>query len=235
MNILRLELKKTNLKPYFFSAMAIFVCIMGLMYITAWVPHLDSGDKNAANLFSSYQGIAAVSNAAALISFSILASAMGFRYLTKEYCGRNTILLFSYPVNRKSVVWAKAALILLFISTAMFLTEFVGFLIFAATDSMLGMVNESLQFSDFILVFRNALVLVCLADGITLCAIRIGFIKKSNSVTIIISVILSMLLINPAAAINEQFLSVLLLAATVLLGGILLTLNLSHKVNYMEI
>lgn len=235
MNILRLELKKTNLKPYFFSAMAIFVCIMGLMYITAWVPHLDSGDKNAANLFSSYQGIAAVSNAAALISFSILASAMGFRYLTKEYCGRNTILLFSYPVNRKSVVWAKAALILLFISTAMFLTEFVGFLIFAATDSMLGMVNESLQFSDFILVFRNALVLVCLADGITLCAIRIGFIKKSNSVTIIISVILSMLLINPAAAINEQFLSVLLLAATVLLGGILLTLNLSHKVNHMEI
>lgn len=235
MNILRLELKKTNLKPYFFSAMAIFVCIMGLMYITAWVPHLDSGDKNAANLFSSYQGIAAVSNAAALISFSILASAMGFRYLTKEYCGRNTILLFSYPVNQKSVVWAKAALILLFISTAMFLTEFVGFLIFAATDSMLGMVNESLQFSDFILVFRNALVLVCLADGITLCAIRIGFIKKSNSVTIIISVILSMLLINPAAAINEQFLSVLLLAATVLLGGILLTLNLSHKVNHMEI
>lgn len=235
MNILRLELKKTNLKPYFFSAIAIFVCIMGLMYITAWVPHLDSGDKNAANLFSSYQGIAAVSNAAALMSFSILASAMGFCYLTKEYCGRNTILLFSYPVNRKSVVWAKAALILLFISTAMFLTEFVGFLIFAATDSMLGMVNESLQFSDFILVFRNALVLVCLADGITLCAIRIGFIKKSNSVTIIISVILSMLLINPAAAINEQFLSVLLLAATVLLGGILLTLNLSHKVNHMEI
>lgn len=155
MNILKLELKKTNIKPYFLSAIAIFVCIMGLTYILAWVPHLDSGDKNAANLFSTYQGITAVSNAIALMSFSILASAMGFRYLTKEYCGGNAILLFSYPMNRNSVVWAKVAVILL--------------------------------------------------------------------------------LVNPVAAINEQFLPVLLLAATMLLAGILLTINLSHKVNRMEL
>ena len=50
MNILKLELKKTNIKPYFLSAIAVFVCIMGLTYILAWVPHLDSGDKNAAIL-----------------------------------------------------------------------------------------------------------------------------------------------------------------------------------------
>ena len=112
MNILKLELKKTNIKPYFLSAIAVFVCIMGLTYILAWVPHLDSGDKNAAILFSTYQGIAAICNAIALMSFSILASAMGYRYLTKEYCGVGAILLFSYPINRKSVVWAKAAVIL---------------------------------------------------------------------------------------------------------------------------
>ena len=77
MNILKLELKKTNIKPYFLSAIAVFVCIMGLTYILAWVPHLDSGDKNAAILFSTYRGIAAICNAIALMSFSILASAMG--------------------------------------------------------------------------------------------------------------------------------------------------------------
>ena len=178
MNILKLELKKTNIKPYFLSAIAVFVCIMGLTYILAWVPHLDSGDKNAAILFSTYQGIAAICNAIALMSFSILASAMGYRYLTKEYCGVGAILLFSYPINRKSVVWAKAAVILLFISTAMFLTEYGGFLIFIGTDSVLQMVNDTLVPGDFMLAFRNALVLVCLADGIALCAIRIGFIKK---------------------------------------------------------
>lgn len=235
MKMLKLELRKTNIKPYFLSAIAIFLCIMGLMYITAWVPHLNSGDKNAAVLFSTYQGIAAISNAIALVSFSILASAMGYRYLTKEYCGAGAILLFSYPINRKSVVWAKAGVLLFFISTIMFLTEFCGFLIFAGTDTGLGMVNDTLQFNDFMLALRNALVLVCLADGIALCAIRIGFIKKSNSVTIIAAVILSMLLVNPVAAINEQFIQVLLLAIIVLLGGVLLTINLAHKVNRMEI
>ena len=117
------------------------MCIIGLTFILAWVPHLDSGDKNAANLFSTYQGISAVGNAVALMSFSILASAMGFRYLTNEYCGGNAVLLFSYPMNRKSVVWAKVAVILLFISVAIFLTQFFGFLIFTGTDSVLGMVN----------------------------------------------------------------------------------------------
>lgn len=235
MKILKLELRKTNIKPYFLSAIAIFLCIMGLTYILAWVPHLDSGDKNAAVLFSTYQGITAVSNAIALMSFSILASAMGYRYLTKEYCGVGAILLFSYPTNRKSVVWAKASVLLLFISTTMFLTEFVGFLIFTGTDSVLHMVNDTLQFSNFMLALRNALVLVCLVDGIALCAIRIGFIKKSNSVTIIAAVIMSMLLVNPVAAINEQFIQVLFLAIVVLLGGVLLTFNLAHKVNRMEI
>ena len=110
----------------------------------------------------------------------------------------------------------------------MFLTEYGGFLIFIGTDSVLQMVNDTLVPGDFMLAFRNALVLVCLADGIALCAIRIGFIKKSNSVTIISAVILSMLLINPVAAINEQFLPVLFLAAAALIGGILLTLNVSH-------
>lgn len=235
MSILKLELKKINIKPYFLSAVVIFIFIMGLMYIIAWVPHLDSGDKNAAILFSTYQGISAISNAIALMSFSILASAMGFCYLTKEYCGGNAILLFSYPMNRKSVVWAKAAVLLLFISTTMFLTEFVGFLIFTGTDCMLGMVNNTLQFSDFMLALRNALLLVGLADGVALCAIRIGFIKKSNSVTIIAAVILSMLLVNPVAAINDQFIQVLFLTVAVLIGGILLTVNLAHKVNHMEI
>lgn len=235
MNIFKLELKKTNIKPYFFYSVAIFICIMGFMYITAWVPHLNSGDKNATILFSTYQGISAISNIIALISFSVLASAMAFRYVTKEYCGGATILLFSYPMPCKSVVWAKTGVILFFISIMMFLTTFGSFVTFSVTDYLLGMVNDTLQFGDFTLAFRNALVLVCLVDGIALCATRIGFIRKSNSTTIIVSVIISMLLANPVAAINDMFLQVLFLAAAVLLVGGVAMLHLANTVNSMEV
>ena len=98
MNILKLELKKTNIKPYFLSAIAVFVCIMGLTYILAWVPHLDSGDKNAAILFSTYQGIAAICNAIALMSFSILASAHGLSLFDKRilWRGCNPLIQLSH-------------------------------------------------------------------------------------------------------------------------------------------
>lgn len=97
---------------------------------------MDSGDKNAAVLFSSYQGISAVSGAIALMAFSALSSVMGFRYAIKEYSGSNAILLFCYPVSRKSVLWAKMKLLLIFESITLFFVIFGSFVIFAATGKI---------------------------------------------------------------------------------------------------
>lgn len=235
MSMLKLELKKTNIKPYCFGAVAIFICLLGLSYIFAWVPHLDSGDKNAAILFSSYQGISAISNAIALMAFSALASAMGFRYVIKEYCGANAILLFSYPVNRKTMLWAKVKLLLLFLSIT-FLISAVGiFTIFAITGKIFSLVDSSPTLIDFAVVYRNSLVLTFLANGIALCSIWIGFIKKSNSITVISAILCSMLFVNIVAAINTAFITVLLFTFAVSLVGIILTFNLAGKIDIMEV
>lgn len=235
MNVLRLELKKADIKPYCFTAIAISACLLGLSYIFAWVPHLESGDKNAAVLFSSYQGISAISNAIALMAFSALASAMGFRYVIKEYCGANAILLFSYPVNRKTVFWAKVKLLLLFISIT-FLISVVGiFTVFAITGKIFSLVDSSLTLVDFAVVYRNSIVLTFLANGIALCSIRIGFMKKSNSITVISAILCSMLLANIVATINTNFITVLLFSAVTFLAGIILAFNLAGKIDTMEI
>lgn len=235
MNLLRLELRKSNIRPYFFSVLAIFICILGLMYIFAWVPHLDSGDKNAAVLFSSYQGIVSISGAIALMAFSALSSAMGFLYVIKEYRGANAVLLFCYPINRKSILWAKIQLLLFFTSITLFVALFGSFLIFAATEDLFSLVDNSLHFSDFAIAFRNTLVLILLANGIALCSIRIGFIRKSNSITVISAILGSMLLVNVVAQINSRFLAVLSMAVVIFLIGIVLTFNLARKIDVMEI
>lgn len=99
MNLMRMELKKTNIKSYFFAASAIFICLLGLAYIFAWVPSLGTADPNAVELFSTYQGISAMGGAVGLMEFSALASAMGYRYVIREYSSANVILLFTYPVD----------------------------------------------------------------------------------------------------------------------------------------
>lgn len=235
MNLLRLELKKANIRPYCFSVMVIFICLLGLMYIFAWVPHLDSGDKNAAVLFSSYQGIMAIGGTIALMAFSALSSAMGFRYVIKEYSGVNALLLFCYPVNRKSVLWAKIQLLLIFTSIALFITLLGGFSIFAATGGIFSLVDSSLQVTDFVIGFRNTLTFIMLANGITLCSVRIGFIKKSNSITVISAILGSMVLANVTAQINTNFLAVLSMAAAIFLIGLGLMFPLSRKIAVMEV
>ncbi len=235
MNLLRLERKKTNIKPYCFAAAMIFVCLLGLTYIFAWIPSLGTADSNATALFSNYKGISAISGAIALMSFSALASAMGYRYVIKEFSGTSAVLLFTYPIDRKKLVWAKIKLLTAFISAAVLLVSIGCFVIFAVTGQLFSLVDDTLPLTDYILIIRNAFVLACLTNGITLCALRVGFIKKSNSVTVICAIVFSMLLVNLAADINNSFKITLVLSVITLLAGLLLVCNMARKVENMEI
>lgn len=213
--MLRLELKKNNIKSYCIAAFAVFACLLGLTYIFAWVPSLGTADSNAVTLFSTYSGIAAMTGAVGLMALSALASAMGYRYVIKEYSGANAILLFTYPINRKTVVWAKIKLLLLFVSATTLVCTFGGFSVFVLTGHIFSLVDDNLQLVDIALAFRNAMVLACLTDGIALCSLRIGFIRKSNSMTVISAIGFSMLLVNLAADINQSFAVVLGLSAAI--------------------
>lgn len=235
MKLLRLELKKVNIISYCIAAFAIFTCLLGLTYIFAWVPSLGTADPNAMELFSTYSGIAAMGGAVGLMAFSALASAMGYQYVLKEYSGANAILLFTYPIGRKAVVWEKIKLLLLFVSATTFVCTFGGFIVFALTGHMFSLVDDNLQLIDIALALRNALVLACLTDGIALCSLRIGFIRKSNSMTVIGAILLSMLLVNLAADINQRFAVVLGLSAAIFAIGLLLTWDMARKVERMEV
>ncbi len=122
-----------------------------------------------------------------------------------------------------------------FISAAVLLVSIGCFVIFAVTGQLFSLVDDTLPLTDYILIIRNALVLACLTNGITLCALRVGFIKKSNSVTVICAIVFSMLLVNLATDINNSFKITLVLSVITLLAGLLLVCNMARKVENMEI
>ncbi len=234
MNAFKLELRKTNIKPYCLSAAAIFICLLGLMFIFAWVPHLDSGDKNAAIMFSSYDGIFSISGAVALMAFSALYSAMGYRLVIKEYSGANAILLFCYPINRKTVLFTKIKVLLVFASITLSIALVGGFSLFYVLSSIFSLVDSSVYFIDFVNMLRNCLILIMLANGIMLWSVRIGFVRKSNSITVISAIFGSMLFANGVAQINNNCAIVLGLSSLIFLTGITATYNLAKKIEKME-
>ena len=88
---------------------------------------------------------------------------------------------------------------------------------------------------DLLLIYRDTLILAFLADGIALCSIRIGFIKKSNSITVLSAVLLSMLLANMAADINNHLIVVAGVTIIVLFVGVLFIFDMARKIERMEI
>lgn len=110
-----------------------------------------------------------------------------------------------------------------------------GFLAFAVTGHMLSLVDNGLYIMDLLLIYRDTLILAFLADGIVLCSIRIGFIKKSNSITVLSAVLLSMLLANMAADINNHLTMVMGVTIVVLLAGVLFIFDMARKIERMEI
>lgn len=149
--------------------------------------------------------------------------------------GSCAILLFSYPIDRKIVVWVKTGLLLAFITVALPACTYGSFLAFAVTGHMLSLVDNGLYIMDLLLIYRDTLILAFLADGIVLCSIRIGFIKKSNSITVLSAVLLSMLLANMAADINNHLTMVMGVTIVVLLAGVLFIFDMARKIERMEI
>lgn len=158
MRILRLELRKTNICPYCITAAAIFLCLLGLSFLFAYVPKLESGSQNSAVLFSSYSGIMAVNGA--LMAFSALSSAMGYRYVIREYCGAQAILLFSYPISPKRILTAKTLLLMMFTSIAAIGTTLCSFTAFAMAASTFSFVEEQLVLARFVTALRNSIMIM---------------------------------------------------------------------------
>ena len=177
----------------------------------------------------------AVNGAIALMAFSALSSAMGYRYVIREYCGAQAILLFSYPISPKRILTAKTLLLMMFTSIAAIGTTLCSFTAFAMAASTFSFVEEQLVLAHFVTALRNSIMIACLACGITLCSIRIGFARRSNSMTVISAILFSMLLTNFVAAINAYFAGLLLFTAILLLTGILLMWNLANSMDSMEL
>ena len=100
---------------------------------------------------------------------------------------------------------------------------------------MLSLVDNGLYIMDLLLIYWDMLILAFLVDGIVLCSIRIGFIKKSNSITVLSAVLLSMLLANMAADINNHLTMVMGVTIVVLLAGVLFIFDMARKIERMEI
>ena len=204
--------------------------LIGFIYFVSYVAQVENEPD-----FQSYPNIFLFTMIISMIVFCILSSVMYSRFVIEEYSGTRLLLMFCYPLNRKNVLLAKVGLVALFTTTSMILCNIPPILIFAITESFSPIVDDSLSFELLISIIKTIVVLAICVNGLSLIAMRIGFVKKSVPTTIVASFVLCAIFGNAVIGSFGNDAILLLLLTTVIGVSTGVILNLMNKVNRMEI
>lgn len=178
-NLMKLELQHNRMKSYISAALIIVIVMVGFLYLFAALPYLDETQTDL-EMFMTYGSIATLVCMLSMVSFSILSSVMYARFVVEEYAGKKAILLSSYPVNRRRILWAKVTVVFLFTVLSMFLSGLVTFALFYATELFIPICKDALTISTIFKTIALVLVYSLMSGTLAVVSLWFGLWKKST-------------------------------------------------------
>lgn len=236
--LMELELRRTSLRPYWRAAGWLALGLLAMYGLMGAMPALavhtgEALDAEDLALVAAWPGLIRMNAVLAMGCFSVFSAVLGDRLVAQEYRGRRAVLLLSYPISRRAVVWAKCALTFGVSAGACFLTTISCFALFAAAACPLGLLPQALTVQDVAGLLASALPASVLAAAIGLLSARVGFWKNSTAGSVVASILLVSLCSNALVAAAAPALPLLftgiLLAAALLACG-----SLANRVETME-
>ena len=231
--LIRLELRRTNFRTYAISALIIAVIMLGFLYLFAYAPMLETNDADM-KIFSGYENLIPLYGVLNMTVFCVLAAVIYSKIIIEEYSGKRPILLFSYPINRKKIMLSKLCIVFVFTVIAMFISNFLIFIIFGVSEKFLHLVSGDFTYSIMFQAIETTLIMSLSAASIGIIAVGIGFIKKSPT-TIVSAVLIASLMCNIVANTTSSKIAMYIFVAVMILIGIMFSAILMKKVEVMEV
>lgn len=231
-NLIKLELKKTAILPYLWAALAITFSMIGFLFTFSLIAYLGN-DLDAAE-FSSYHSIFAVTSALNMAAHSILAAVMFSRFLLKDYSDKGALLLFSYPIDRRSILHAKTILVTAFCLGSMMIGTSIIYLVYGITETIFPLVDDSFSLSLILRFTVETLLYSVTAIFIGLISLRVGFIKKSVQTTIVTAVIICCCMANIVVTTSDTNIFFMLAFGAAAVVAVFVFCSLSKSIEHME-
>lgn len=229
MKLINLELQRINLRPYVISSTISGFALLAFTYFIAYVAQVEQEVQ-----FMNYENIFLFTSAMSILIFGVLSATMYEKLIIEEYSGKRLALLFSYPVGRKKAFSAKILIVFLFVVLSMLLCTILPIFIFAATESFIPIVSDTMTSGILIKAVGTIVVSLAAVSAIGLLAMRIGFIKKSAPAALISAFMLCGIYGNIAIGSAGNFVISLLIIGVSFLAILTVFVTLSHKINHME-
>lgn len=228
--LIKLELQRINLRPYFIGSAIFGIVLLVFTYFVAYVAQAEQETQ-----FMTYGNIFRFTGAISILLFGVLSATMYAKLIIEEYSGKRLALLFSYPVDRTKIFAAKVLIVFLFVVLSMLLCTILPISIFFATEMFSPIVSDTMTSNVFVMALGNLMISLFAVSATGLLALRIGFLKKSVSVTLISAFILAGLYGNIAIGSVGNTAVSLLIAGISLIAILAVIVTLSHKINHMEV
>ncbi|MFD1174842.1 ABC transporter permease [Paenibacillus puldeungensis] len=227
--LIKLELKRNKLKPYYIALAVIFAAMTGFLYMIATITKVEHEIE-----FMNYENILRLHRGVAFIVFTVFSVVIYAKFIIEDYSQKRALLLFSYPVSRSKMFMAKLVLVVGFITFGYLLSTIVPNALFFLTESLFpilsGHITLTLVLSQIINAAANILAII----SVSFIALRIGFIHKSVSTTIVTAIILSAVLGNVLTGLGVNIyvlIGVILLFAI----GLIFAFSTSKQIKEMEV
>ena len=195
---------------------------------------LETNDANM-KIFSGYENLIPLYGVLNMTVFCVLAAVIYSKIIIEEYSGKRPILLFSYPINRKKIMLSKLCIVFVFTVIAMFISNFLIFIIFGVSEKFLHLVSGDFTYSIMFQAIETTLIMSLSAASIGIIAVGIGFIKKSVPTTIVSAVLITSLMCNIVANTISSKIAMYIFVAVMILIGIMFSAILMKKVEVMEV
>lgn len=187
-NLMRLEMKKYKLFSYIKGAIIANIIIAGLLVAMLFISKVE-GDQFLTNYTEALTIIDTIVRA----TFIIFAASLISKLIIGEFKNKTITTLFLYPINRKKLIAAKLAIVILFTFCSIILSNVFLTIVFSSVTNYFDLIPGTLSINMVTQHTPSMLMNAIAASGMCLIPLYFGMKKYSASTTIISSILIVMI------------------------------------------
>ncbi len=218
MNLYRLEMKKIRFSTYLWAIAGIFASLLALGILFLFIFQIEKGESGIpeeAQLFANWNGLLALTTALAFVCFSVLSAVIAAKVVVSEYCGKNAVILLSYPVKRKAILETKCLLVCGITTISAFISNILVVGIMYVTAHVFTIMPQMNTEHFVFTVLISSILIGILSSAVGIISTAVGWKKHSIIATIVCSLIIVCVLTNFITVSPRNIIWVMLAISTV--------------------
>lgn len=227
--LIRLELKRNKLTSYYIALAVICIAMTVFLYMVATIAKVENDV-----VFRDYKNILKMHTGIAFLVFSIFSVVMYSKFIIEDYGPKRALLMFSYPISRTKIFIAKMILVTGFITLGFLLSTLIPNVLFFLTESIVPILGGNITIGIVSSQIISIATFILALSSIGFISLRIGFMNKSVSTTIVTAIILSAILGNVLMGLGTN--SFVFIGVVVLfIIGFAFAYSTNKQINEMEV